>query len=512
MWKLCLQGNGKRQIIEITPDASVSDLCKIVETKFEGTLTLKHGIPAQQILPHRTLAEAGIANQDRIIVECSAKNVTATRSDLKRRPQRAAAKQATDSMPALIAAQEAAAKSPPAKAKSTSPRKRKTTPSVQKHFASLESARRLKDGAQITTSPKKQRKKEQVSSSLEEGLIDARKNWKEAVNSAYEQNRAAARLAAPRSNLHFNPQDEITLLVEFPKGIQGRGTFTDSVDWIPREALQAAVSASEEAEEGLRPSNLALLSPRVFWALRYHFPADTVEESLRLCAPNRDWSFLRRRKQQLSQKARENLLQQTEAEGTEEMNHWEAAAEAIAAVEDAMANSFGSLSRPVQIVAQNQLAWSIQTPEDEDEDELFECIWGGKDGERTQEAQDIVQKMIPIIRNWRQLADCNSSDLVRQFPLVEASTIRNWIEYARLQTLEEIMVEVCDDDWVAVERLRDRANSGTPRDLAVWRSIAPTLQSIVPEYSVEQLERWCAHAQASMTQFSWLGDFVTPIA
>jgi hypothetical protein len=658
LWKLCLQAQQRRVIVEISPEATIAELVALAADRFQVvkdgdgtamTMTLRTaGIPPRAAIivgstttteddrPPQSLASAGIANQDRIIVEwqnprleptvdpriAATAGATTTTATTTRRSKRAAAIQATESMPALIAAQDAAAEAstrPNRKQKTTNPsaannknntnNNNKRPKLVNQHFAALASspARRLKDGQEVVavattrSSPNKNKKKHKKTSlstliddekkmSMEEGLVQhaqKRGAWRDAVNSAYEQNRAVARLAAVTDQIQYqiiqNDEESKTMVVTYEKGIQGRGVFTDTVDYISAEALRAAISISADQEEGLRPSNLALLSPRVFWAIRYHFPAATVETSLQHIAPLRDWSFLRRRPIQLSQKALENVRQEQEQNGggdnnnndhtNNNNNNWEAAAAAIAAVEDAMVNAYHGSSQSQQrppprttgpslsLAGTEQQSWVIVTTTETDEDELAECVTsgGGGDGgddnkeidhdindndfdpnittitvaKEEEETQRVVQLLLrQHIHNWRELANWDatelwtalssssstSSSLLTTMPY-SVETVQQWIDHAQLQTIDEIMVEVCEGDVDAVEALRETARIETPRDLTLWSSIVSALhetlllqqQSPPQSYEIVQLARWCGRAQAALDQLPWLQDYITPV-
>lgn len=65
----------------------------------------------------------------------------------------------------------------------------------------------------------------------------------------------------------------------------------------------------EQHCENLRPYNMALASPRVFWNLIRCFPDATLEEALQRLLPEEDWDYLSTRKRLRSEKARENEQQ-----------------------------------------------------------------------------------------------------------------------------------------------------------------------------------------------------------
>jgi hypothetical protein len=400
--------------------------------------------------------------------------------------------------------------------------------------------------------------------SLEEGLVAAtsdrsagarlmRRGWRQAVQSAYEQNQAAARVAAAqhlravtlvlpevaRGNDEEEeaPSQPRLLQVTYPKGIQGRGTFTDQVDYLPHDLVVATIQ-SLHPSEALRSSHLALLSPRVFWSLLYHFHqspeapvggrADVLHAALHWSCPALDWSYLRRRPEQLSAKARENRRQQQDPQSS--TVDWEAAAAAIADVESAMEHLWEpGPGTTAEDADDDDDDWAIVTPTEEDADELRECLIQAENtGPRATEPhlETMVQALSQrcTIRNWRELANAEAATLYSQLraALPDAPCSRTdvaaWIDQAQQRSLEEILVEMCDGDLDAVDALREGARSGTPADLAVWESIPGLLWQQLraavdppPVYTERTLQRWCRRARRALEQLEWLADYATPI-
>jgi hypothetical protein len=90
------------------------------------------------------------------------------------------------------------------------------------------------------------------------------------------------------------------------------------------------------------------------------------------------------------------------------------------------------------------------------------------------------------------------------------------------------MFEVCGGSASGVELLREKASSGTPKDLALWSSMVPGLHhalqgaveaqadaeedvdaSAVP--SIEDLQLWCDRAERAVEQLPWLLQFSTAL-
>jgi hypothetical protein len=396
-----------------------------------------------------------------------------------------------------------------------------------------------------------------------------RSNWRQAVNSAYEQNQAAARLAAIASDqVRIETQSVVsaaatgtaacsdavrtpaTLVVTYPKGVQGRGNYVDRVEFLPRDLLQSVVAAVySENPETLRSENMALLSPRVLWSLIYHTMAErqsrdndelsasdsrskpgvvSTDVALRTMQPDLDWKFLRRRKEQLSEKALENLRQKQEGEQSQMANDWDAAAAAIESVEQAMAglSTLRRTQRAAQChkAASRRVAWNVVTPKEVDEDELIECIGNSLPAHMI--APTIKSLLRLGIHNWRELANAESSQL--NVPGVQLETLSSWIETAQERTIEELMVEICGGSTSGVESLLEAANCGTPKDLILWKSMVPSLHDAIQGVvegqtdaksnagaasipSIEELQQWCDRAVRAVEQLPWLLQFYTPL-
>lgn len=365
-----------------------------------------------------------------------------------------------------------------------------------------------------------------------------RRNWKQAVNDAYEQNQAVARLAAIASRTATfetitsgDTNDAVaettispaTLVVTYPKGVQGRGTFTDSVDYLPLDVLQSVIAAIHPVNpEALRGENLALLSPRVLWSLLYHTQETGVERALQQIQPDLEWSFLRRRREQLSAKALENLRQQQEQHTTTtsgDSTNWEAAAQAIESVEQAMTNlqTLDRKQRALKLAtaASQRISWKVVTPTERDDDELRECIG---DTVPSKDVTLLIRSLLQLsIDNWRELANADEHVIASKVNL-DVSTVRSWVDKAQEESLEEIMVEVCNGNVAGVELLRE-IHCGTPKDLTLWHPIVPMLHRTLCERQTdltvvpteEELQMWCERASRALEQLPWLGLYSTPL-
>ena len=558
-----------------------------------------------------TLFDCGIRHQDRIIVvtsESTSKpkgrrnnnknNSPAAQSpphqpQQEQRSRRKAAIAATESFAATIQQQDEqmmaiTSKTSPAKRTKASPKKSSNTissgKSASRHFTNLEriasdtnevvGGRRLRDGA-VTTSPRRKRTKMGTSSTttnrgsdIVEGLVSTttdtsssarlmRKGWRQAVESAYEQNQAHARVAASQNLIRMveftitnesigtsTSDQPAQLQVAYKKGVQGRGVYTDVVDFIDYDVLVATISEIHPAE-ALRSFHLALLSPRVFWSLLYHYKnhitttglpvqniGDVVQASLRWCCPNLDWTYLRRRPEQLSEKAKENLRQKHERSNPASNNmDWEAAAAAILSVEQAMdgmvvvTNGEEEAANPNTVVGgddENNNDWALFNVTSFEMSDLIECITSyeadstddtveheavavlyplnhvvyaltQKLNIRTiyelanlsngaREVNDSLTKVLPEVDKIivpRVIPEDENNDIVQ----ISLAAIEQWIESAQETTAHLSVISICDNNAEIVEVLTKTLRCSTPRDLLFWES--------VPSLCVEQVQnRW----------------------
>ncbi|GKZ00950.1 hypothetical protein MPSEU_001046500 [Mayamaea pseudoterrestris] len=574
--------DGRKQVVTMDPSSTVADLYEQAQTlidekrpksKSNGTVELRTGFPSQ-LLEHstsKTLQEAGIQSQQSVTVtiqrSATAAAAPPAKSPGRAAPKRAAAQKATTGFKEAIARQdevENAKISAKTKKVSTS-----SSPNKKPRFTgAATTGYRLADGAvvsprsrprQASTSKKQPAAPHTGGDALESSvsfLTSAtsgartkqaqlmRTGWKQAVNDAYEQNKATARLAAITANkyefalVHASGDsdqfwEEKTLQVTFDKGMQGRGEYSETVDYLEKAALSSALASIHTSHaDALRPENMALLSPRVLWSLMYHYDCEngtpSVAAAMKQLQPDLDWSFLRRRKEQLSAKARENLRQKdaaaaakSRAAGDTENDEWTRAAEAIASVELAM--------EEMQVVGQNKMLstsavrtgmvpWAVETPSELDVEELEACVAAHPPIYVAKDWVKLLQDKCEV-HNWRELANESPSDISEALALDE-EVCRVWVEFAQVQSVDEIIVEICDGSIEAASALREAANSGTPKDLAGWILTVPLLKEVLESYindhavemevpSIEQLQTWCERADQACVQLPWLESYIT---
>ena len=544
------------------------------KTEAAATTVLASSSPSSQPArrPKRSAAQAAsdsfndvIREQDRIInaEKQSAKNKKAKRG--------------TSFGSTSIARTKPAPKPKPVKFTSQEPGRRLADGVVVAAPASKKRATKASSSPATARGQQPKQKYEDMSVALLGALNDKgtmgrilRKGMSNAVQNTYETTRAATRLAALESRM---PQKSVQmeriqeggkekLRVRFEKGVQGKGLYEEIVDWIPEDVLRDVISGIYKTnQEGLRGHNLSFLSNRVLWALAFsHWEHErkrqeeqegvvwepfSLEEAYRKLLPGNDWSFLRRRKEKLSAKAMENIRQQEAEKRNEPAEDLEAEAEAIQEVENAMEglHRFDRNQRAEQIAnaavarQQRQLmlqstqsqsseeqTWSLETPSDFDEDELLQCIAASTE---TTEVSNNSSKLLAnglvewaSVHNWRELANQNPAELYscmhakdRNVDLVD---VEKWVEHARLESIEEIIVEICDGNPAHVETLRDAARTGTPKDLAIWREMPDLLLEELGEaagdsLSLDDLTRFCDRSHRALEQFEWLTWYATPV-
>jgi hypothetical protein len=390
-----------------------------------------------------------------------------------------------------------------------------------------------------------------------------RSAMRKSIQKSYEVSRAVVRnsAVASESGVTFLPcqseenvnNDTGTVLVKYSKGIEGTGFYEEKCHIISIEMLKAVIESvynddtkDEEdvipsGREMLKPSNMALLSPRVFWSLWYHYKdcSSNLEEALEKLLPDLNWKFLYHRSRQLSEKAKENLLQEKQKNGIASSFDHNAGIQAIKAVEESMENLYDKTvidarERAAQAalarVRKNEepiedyVLWNLETPTETDEDELRDCIDSCNHGLTDIEIEVCVKAFINAgIHNWRILANSSTHDVVEIIELckikIEESIIAMWISDAQSRSIDEIMLEILDGDLNLFEILRDEASSGTPQDLSLWQEAPSVLFEIVPSLCSSELNitedkmvMYCTKAKKAINSLVWLSDYSTSIS
>mmetsp|Transcript_15870 Transcript_15870/g.18053 ORF Transcript_15870/g.18053 Transcript_15870/m.18053 type:complete len:625 (+) Transcript_15870:87-1961(+) len=575
------------------------------------------GFPPQSIPSNDSEISNFVSNQDRIQVEF-AKNIVkeksrkskhsaasnVTENDVNnvkgiRRSKRAASKMATEKMPAMIKAQEEYLKNTAKgskkssfsavplyngekRARENSEKQTKSKPQRIILSSSAGLGRRLSDGSTIKSpdrsryaAVKRRRGMGNGTADMSTALLGAindksqmgivlRKGMKNAVQTSYETSRAFSRLAAIQAlSYRITSKDSSDgsngsgerLNVTY-NGSVDKTKLEETVDCIPRDILLNVLEGIHASNrEALRPENLSRLSPRVIWSLVQYFPAiNSVPDMYRELMPALDWKFLRRRSEQLSEKAMENKRQAAEIENGLDL---EQASNAVAAVEHAMENiedyhaeerkarqaqAAEARFRRQQHNEQNGgdvvVPWTLTTPSEPDRDELRECIENSASA--TSVGADVTKWTTQLmkqhnIHNWRELSNVEHVVEISGKLGVTEQQLLDWIDHAQNESLSEIMVEICDGHIEAVEILTKMINSGTPKDLAAWRSIPDLLLEQlqkqlknVNEINSSQrsdpcrhrnqswmelatISKWCNRAHQALQEYEWLSWYATPV-
>jgi hypothetical protein len=347
--------------------------------------------------------------------------------------------------------------------------------------------------------------------------------------------------------------------VSYGKGIEGRGRFSEQVEIIGLDALKSTIQtvynsktddeeAGSDGREMLRPAAIAQMSPRMFWSLVYHCTraehpsssSSSIESMLRDTMPDLDWTHLDRggRKRNLSEKAKENLRQETKADTQNASDgNVEDEVRALEEFEETIMNGLDEHTdenlRQKRLAAlsrfnNNEITedWKLITPVEDDEDELKECILDQNDGISEVLAKTYSSIMMnsqqPCCRNWRELANVSPESLSSKFnaecsklkvePPSDDSVI-NWIDAAQQRSLEEIMLEILDSDQDALELLSEKANSANPWDLIQWSNYPQLLLDAMEtsQYSVADAACWISRAKVAIETSKWLEDYSVSI-
>ena len=580
-----------RQVLTLPSTCTTKDLYDKAGEAFGADISeLKYGFPPKKLESDATvILTSMVQNQERIQVEfgssnngstAKAKTVKSKKSSTSSstsncnnnngtkggRPKRAAAKAATEAFPDVIKAQDATIASqsqsqnknkrrPLKNSASSSPAKnqKKSQPTRTQISAAAGDGRRLADGATVQNPRKRKAVQQQptpsTSSDMSEALLGAldnkgkmgqvlRKGMKNAVVASYEISRAFSRLAAIQARtFKVEVITESLIKVTFTGSVD-KSKVEETVDLIPRDVLETVLKGIHLSNrEALRPENLSRLSPRVLWSLMHEFPdKDSITECYQSILPGLEWDFLRRRAEQLSEKALENLRQEEEAKGEDVNMDLDHAAEAIHAVENAMENLHAhEISQRKSRVARAALArlqlqqqgagteWELVTPSEPDREELLKCIETAPPHTEigTSDAKaDLVDKLMKVCRihNWRELANvADSANVVSMLGnAVTSEQVQKWIDHAQDESVDEIIVEICDGCTEHVERLTEMARTGTPKDLAAWRCIPESLHEqlgsdAASAITVDQIAKWTNRAHKLLQEYEWLNWYATPI-
>ena len=165
--------------------------------------------------------------------------------------------------------------------------------------------------------------------------------------------------------------------------------------------------------------------------------------------------------------------------------------------------------------------WKLIIPDEEDQDELKECILDQND--ITEEIAKTYSSIMlsaeqPSCRNWRELANANPEIMTTKF-ITECNKMKidqpsfdcvnAWIDAAQRRSLDEIMLEILDSDQDALELLAEKANSANPWDLTQWQSYPHLLLETIEstKYTNQDATRWISRANIAIQTCKWLEDY-----
>jgi hypothetical protein len=581
-WSLCLTSRQGRKVVKLASTATTKELYELAGQALGDTdtdtdtdassiiVSLKFGFPPKSMANDETCISSILQNQERIQVELgtattkdadsskkkAAKSVaSASTSTTRPKSKRAAAQKAIEAMPAMIKAQEQLMrqqKSSPAKKRprttTTNNPTAKRKPPPPRFAASVGEGRRLADGVAVASAPPKKKPRttrktrggnnplQAPPSDMSEALMGAldnkgkmglvlRKGMKNAVQASYETTRAFSRLAAVQGK-NFELEVKGNSLCISYKGSVDKTKVEEQVDCIPLDVLEAVIQGIYASnQEALRPENLAQLSPRVMWSCVHYFPnLSNISEMYQELLPTLEWTFLRRRAPQLSEKALENLRQDQVASG--QGPNVEQASQAIAAVEHAMEHlqdyeaterkakqAQAALQRLQGHASPTTAEWQLETPTEPDRDELRDCIQQTDDYDMT----SLITKLMKEchIHNWRELANWTDIAGLAKKLRIPLDAVQQWVDRAQDESVGEIVVEICDNNVPAVELLTEKARTATPKDLANWRCIPEMLCDQVGKndvaVTVDRLSVWCQRAHQALQDYEWLNWYATPV-
>ena len=274
-----------------------------------------------------------------------------------------------------------------------------------------------------------------------------------------------------------------------------------------------------------------------------------IEAALETFLPDFDWKFLYSRSKSLSEKALENKRQEMGV-GAEVNGD---GLEAIEGIEEAMAkavdgegagggvmvsieemrkkageaallrltgneNGNGNGNGQGNKMAEGgSISWKVTTPDEEDGDELLECVGAGNPDELLAKFKTVQ------IRNLRELANASPTTVASALNIDDEGA-RSVVVAAQEMALDELMLEILDGDNDALDTLR-LVRSGTVQDLCSWAGVEFLLVGEVNKLEdrgeaitgfglVEaDVIRWCSRAKMCVNaeELSWLEMWVTPV-
>ena len=329
------------------------------------------------------------------------------------------------------------------------------------------------------------------------------------------------------------------MTVRFRKG--PRSWDEEEIDVLGIEEIRSALlsvleSDSDDAKEQLKPHNMALASPRVFWGLVRHFggdehrPVDPMQ-SLHDLLPNADLSFMYTRARQMSDKALDNMRQM------------EALAAKRAAAR-ARRQERAALRAAKQVSSNSNSGGEMEELEEMEEMEeappnTIEDLCG-------KEASDVLKTL--GVQTLDDLAKQEAPALVLRDQTLDRDVVGRFIEDARQEVIvrrlgmivTEVELPPALDVTLSLEDLQARAVSSSssssssqedettalhvillqdsgfvaPRDLTLVRTpaIFEKITSVAKEMNIQVptedvISRWRMRAWAHIANQTWLTDY-----
>jgi len=304
--------------------------------------------------------------------------------------------------------------------------------------------------------------------------------------------------------------------IKYPRGVEGRGGLRQDkvVNIYEEELVRVALvnlhfelllhsngtgDEDEVQRARLTPVMIAQSCPDVFWSLVFLYNKTdlTVDDMLLTILPHFDWDHLNRggRNRKKSAKARENKRQ----------------AKSTTTSDDATQNNGNPEAMAIKDLFNIDDDWKLVTPDEDDIDELIECIIEGS-GEGYDTAKAWATILVDSVQNWRVLANSDSEYLLSKndWDPPTAEIIQGWIYAARERALGEIMLEILDGDQDALDVLRE-AKADNPMDLASFGNEQTLLVQHAKFYHVQweltKVIKWIVRAEMALDNCAWLQEW-----
>ena len=339
---------------------------------------------------------------------------------------------------------------------------------------------------------------------------------KSAVLKAYETSRALRRFVSAMKGEYtmtmsstsrsLNSGASTRMTVSFRKGV--RSFEEEEIDVLGIEEIKSALmsvleSDSEDAKEQLKPHNMALASPRVFWGIIRHFsggdeckPVDPMQ-ALHTLLPNADLSFMYTRARQMSEKAYDHM-QMMEALAVKRT------AARIKRQERAAARAF-----------KNNNGKEKEDEEDEDEDEDEEIVIETVEDICGKEASDILKTL--GIETLDDLAKQETATLILRDQTLVRDVVDQFIESARQEIIVRRLAMIVTesnlplslDQTFTMETLAGMSGSGSVEvevEAEAAVTTAPSLSSFSSSQSSKSSTSLSSSSSSSSSSSTALSD------